>query len=126
MADAQAARGPARRDWRVAAGLSVVPGLGQLYNGQPRKGLFFLLATVLTIGPGVLLITFGERVGHGLIERRAFGLFLLLAFVSVLVFLVLVVLGLFMWASAAADARRTALSSKASGDAPAKVSFFRF
>lgn len=114
------------RDWRLAAGLSVVPGLGQLYNRQPRKAVFFLLATVLTLGPAVLLIMFGEQVGHGLIDRHAFTLFLLLAFVSVLLFLVLFVLGLFFWASAAADARRSALALHNGGGSEAtRVWFFR-
>ena len=113
-------------DWRLAAGLSVVPGLGQLYNRQPRKAGFFLLATILTLGPAVLLIMFGERLGHSLIDRHAFTLFLLLAFASVLAFLVLFVLGLFFWASAAADARRTAMSLRDGGVQEAtRVWFFR-
>jgi hypothetical protein len=97
-----------RRRPDVAATLSIVPGLGQLYNFQPRKALFFLLATVLTIGPSILLITGGERFGHDLLERKSFGPFLLVAFGSILVFLVLFLLGLTLWASAIVDARRSA------------------
>src|SRR5438132_469023 len=76
-----------RRDPRVAAVLSVVPGLGQLYNLQPVKAAFFLLATILTIGPAVLLITAGERLGTTLLHRGDGTAFLLLALGSVIVFL---------------------------------------
>lgn len=93
-----------RRDWRIAAGLSLVPGAGQLYNGQPRKAVFYALATLLTIGPAVLLITFGERIGSGLLQQKSFATFLLLALGSVLLFLLVFVLGLYFWASAVVDA----------------------
>ena len=96
------------RDWRIAAGLSLLPGAGQLYNGQPRKALFYGLATLLTIGPAVLLITFGERVGSTLLAHQSFATFLLLALGSVLLFLLVFVLGLFFWASAVVDARYSA------------------
>lgn len=98
-----------RRDWRVASGLSLVPGLGQLYNGQPRKALFYLLATAACIGPAVVLIMWGEGLGSGLLRGRSFGGFLLLALSSVLAFLVVFVLGLYFWASAVVDARCSAL-----------------
>ena len=99
---------PRRRDWRLAVALSVVPGLGQIYNGQARKAPFYALATLLTIGPAVLLITFGERFGSHLLEQHSFAPFLLLALVSVLLFLVVFVLGLYFWASAIVDARCSA------------------
>ncbi|MDB5065483.1 MAG: hypothetical protein JWM18_1917 [Chloroflexi bacterium] len=98
-----------RRDPRVAAALSVVPGLGQLYNLQPGKAAFFLLATIFTIGPAVLLITAGERLGTTLLHRGAGTAFLLLALGSVIVFLALLLLGLAFWASAVVDARRSAV-----------------
>lgn len=106
-----------RRDWRIAAALSIVPGAGQLYNGQPRKALFYALATLLTIGPAVVLITFGERIGSGLLEHQSFATFLLLALGSVLLFLLTFVLGLYFWASAVVDARYSAreLSDGVSG-----------
>jgi cell division protein FtsW (lipid II flippase) len=115
-----------RPNWRIAVGLCVVPGLGQLYNGQPRKALFFLLGTLLTLGPAIVLIMYGEDVGHALIVSGASAVFLLVAFISVLVFLVLFVTGLFLWASSATDARRTARARR-EGDleAAARVSFFR-
>lgn len=115
-----------RHDWRVAMGLSVIPGLGQLYNGQWRKALFFLIGTVLCLGPAVLLITAGEHFGRSLLGGGQMALFLLLAFVSVLIFLLLFVMGLFLWASAAADARRTAMALRdgRAGDA-VRTWFFR-
>ncbi|MHB8717640.1 MAG: hypothetical protein ACYDAC_01945 [Candidatus Dormibacteria bacterium] len=100
---------PRQRDWRIGVALSVVPGLGQVYNGQPRKAAFYFLGTLLSIGPAVLLITFGERAGSSLLEGRAFAAFLLLALASVLVFLLVFVLGLYLWASAFVDARHSAL-----------------
>jgi hypothetical protein len=97
-----------RRDWRIAAALSIVPGAGQIYNGQPRKAVFYGLATLFTIGPAVLLITFGERFGSSLLQHQSFAIFLLLALGSVLLFLLAFVLGLYFWASALVDARYSA------------------
>lgn len=113
-------------DWRLAAGLSLVPGLGQLYNGQWRKALFFFVGTVLCIAPAVVLITAGEHFGRSLLDSGLTALFLLVAFISVLVFLLLFVMGLFLWASAAADARRTAMALRDGrvGDA-VRTWFFR-
>ena len=115
-----------RHDWHVAVALSVIPGLGQLYNGQWRKALFFLIGTVLCLGPAVLLITAGEKFGHSLLSGEQNGLFLLVAFLSVLVFLLLFVMGLFLWASAAADARHTAIALRDGRlDDAAGTRFFR-
>jgi TM2 domain-containing membrane protein YozV len=98
-----------RRNPVVAASLSVLPGLGQLYNGQVRKAVAFLLATLFTLGPSVLLIMAGESFGHDLLQRKDFGVFLVVAFGSIIAFLVLFLLGLTFWASAAVDARRSAI-----------------
>jgi len=97
-----------RRKPDLAAALSLLPGLGQVYNLQLRKAIFFFLATLLTIGPSVLLIMAGESFGHHLLANRDFGAFLLVAFGSIIVFLVLFLLGLTFWASAIVDARRSA------------------
>src|SRR5262245_51324112 len=44
----------------VAATLSIVPGCGQLYLGQARKGVTMLLVSLLGIGyPALLLIPLG-------------------------------------------------------------------
>ena len=107
--DAPAPAGPQRRrNPTVAATLSIVPGLGQVYNFQPRKALAFFLIWLFSIGPSVLLIMGGERFGHSLLERKDFGLFLLVAFASIIAFLVLFLVGLTFWASAVVDARRSA------------------
>ena len=113
-----------RHDWRIAVALSAVPGLGQLYNGQWRKALFFLIGTVLSIGPAVLLITAGERFGRSLLDSGQMALFLLVALVSVMLFLFLFVMGLFLWASAAADARRTAMALRQGNAEEAARTFF--
>jgi arabinogalactan oligomer / maltooligosaccharide transport system permease protein len=97
-----------RRNPVVAATLSILPGLGQVYNLQWRKALTFFLIWLFTMGPSVLLIMGGERFGHSLLERKQFGLFLLVAFASIIAFLVLFLLGLTFWASAIVDARRSA------------------
>jgi TM2 domain-containing membrane protein YozV len=115
-----------RPDRRVAAALCVLPGLGQLYNGQPRKAVFFFLGTLFSLGPAVLLITYGEGFGHSLLGGHHFAAFLVVAFGSVLIFLVLFVLGLFLWASSAADAWRTARAIRSGGlEEAAQTTFFR-
>lgn len=97
-----------RRNPVVAATLSIVPGLGQLYNLQVRKAIAFLLLWVFTLGPSILLIMVGEDFGHRLLLDKQFGLFLLVAFASIIAFLVLFLLGLTFWAAAIVDARRSA------------------
>jgi TM2 domain-containing membrane protein YozV len=98
-----------RRNPVVAAVLSLVPGLGQVYNLQFRKALAFFAMWLFTLGPSILLIMGGERLGHSLLEHKQFGLFLLVAFASIIAFLVLFLLGLTYWAAAAIDARRSAI-----------------
>jgi uncharacterized BrkB/YihY/UPF0761 family membrane protein len=93
---------------QIAVGLAIVPGLGQIYNRQPRKALFFFLWTVFTIGPAVLLIIAGQSVGHALLTRHLGALFLLVALLSVFAFLSLFLAGLFIWASSAIDAWQSA------------------
>jgi len=107
-ADVSATPRTRRRNPTVAASLSIVPGLGQLYNFQVRKAITFLLMWLFTTGPSVLLIMGGERFGHNLLEQKDFGAFLLVAFASIIVFLALFLLGLTFWAAAVVDARRSA------------------
>ncbi|MDZ4833161.1 MAG: TonB family protein [Candidatus Melainabacteria bacterium] len=40
---------PITRDPAVASSLSVIPGLGQIYNSEPRKGLLFLLVGLTNV-----------------------------------------------------------------------------
>ena len=68
-AAAQTAAGPRRRrNPQVAAALSIVPGLGHVYTFQWRRAAFFLLATLLTMGPAILLIT-----ASGMVLRTTVG-----------------------------------------------------
>ena len=97
-----------RRRPNLAAALCAVPGGGQLYNGEPGKAAFFLLSTLASMGPAILLITSGERLGTSLLNAHRFTLFLLFAFASIVVFLALFLLGLALWASSVVDARRSA------------------
>ncbi len=107
---------PLRRpNSQLAVLLSIIPGLGQLYNLQPRKAVYFFLWTVCTIGPGILLIVAGQSVGHALLTRHLGALFLLVALLSVLAFLSLFVAGLYLWASSAIDAWQSA-NAIAAGD----------
>jgi hypothetical protein len=94
----------------VAAGLSIIPGLGQLYTGQPRKALWYLFWTVFTIGPAVLLIMAGQSIGHSLLTHGSGALFLLIALVSVFAFIGLFLAGLFIWASSIIDAYQSAVA----------------
>ena len=73
----------------------------------------------------MLLITLGEGWGHSLLDQHHLALFLLVAFGSVLLFLLLFVLGLFFWASAVTDARRTAAAQGEGGEEAARTWFFR-
>ena len=99
----------------IAAGLSIVPGLGQLYTGHPRKALYYLFWTVFTIGPAILLIMAGQSIGHSLLTHGSRALFLLIALVSVFAFIGLLLAGLFNWASSMIDAYQSAVAL-AAGD----------
>jgi len=94
-----------RRDPTIAGWLSIVPGLGQAYNGQFRKAVFFPIATLACILGSVVLISSGDRLSGyriGVIAALLAGL------VAVIVFMCLFVLGLAFWASSVVDARRSA------------------
>ncbi len=99
----------------LAAGLSIVPGLGQLYTGHPRKTLYYFGWTAFTIGPAVLLIMAGQSIGHSLLTHGSGALFLLIALVSVFLFIGLFLAGLFIWASSIIDAYQSA-QALAAGD----------
>ena len=51
---------PARKNPKVAAVASIVPGLGQFYNGQMLKG-----AVLLVIGLGILFLIFTANTKRG-------------------------------------------------------------
>lgn len=99
-----------RASVRLATWLSAVPGLGQLYNRQPKKSLIFLLGVV-----GLFLVTLNIPGATG--ELLAFWkprgsamvlLSLLVEMLSLLVFISTFLLALTFWYDAMHDARRTA------------------
>ncbi len=108
-------------DWRVAVGLSVIPGAGQLYNGQFVKALRLALGTAATIGGAFSVIWWAWNKGVEYFDNPA--MFMLIATVSVFVFLGVFVYGLYLWASAVIDARESALTLAKGGDAR-RISFF--
>src|SRR5436853_337527 len=73
-----------------------------------------VVATLFTVGPAVVVITYGQRIGHALLSHHVVGV--VFAFVSVLLFLALFVLGLLAWISALVDAWSSA-GALGSGDA---------
>jgi TM2 domain-containing membrane protein YozV len=102
----------ARRSARVmlATWLSAIPGLGQLYNRQPKKAAIFLLGVV-----GLFLVTL--NIPGATAELLAFWkprgstmvlLSLLVEMLSLLVFMSVFFLALTVWYDAMHDARRTA------------------
>ncbi len=99
-----------RASVRLATWLSAVPGLGQLYNRQPKKALIFLLGVV-----GLFLVTLnipgatGELLALWKPRGSAMVLLsLLLEMISLLVFMATFLLALTLWYDAMHDARRTA------------------
>jgi hypothetical protein len=95
---------------RLATWLSAVPGLGQLYNRQPKKAAIFLLGVV-----GLFLVTL--NIPGATAELLAFWkprgstmvlLSLLVEMLSLLVFMSVFFLALTLWYDAMHDARRTA------------------
>lgn len=104
---------------RLSAGLSLIPGLGQLVTGQPGKALHYFLWTLVPIAGSLALLIVAVGFGHGLIAGGAVWLAMLLAGLVILVFLALFVLGLFVWASAAVDAHQSAREIRA-GSPPAR------
>jgi arabinogalactan oligomer / maltooligosaccharide transport system permease protein len=99
-----------RASVRLATWLSTIPGLGQLYNRQPKKAGIFLLLVVglfaFTLNiPGAteaLLLLWKPR-GSTMVL-----LSLLVQMLSLLVFMTTFLLALVFWYDAMHDARRTA------------------
>jgi arabinogalactan oligomer / maltooligosaccharide transport system permease protein len=99
-----------RRSVRLATWLSLFPGLGQLYNRQPKRAAAFLLAVValffVTLNiPGATTELLGvwKPRGSGMVM-----LSLLVEMLSLLLFMGTFLLGLIAWYDAMHDARRTA------------------
>jgi TM2 domain-containing membrane protein YozV len=99
-----------RASVRLATWLSAVPGLGQLYNRQPKRTAVFLLGVVglfyLTLNiPGATdeLLAWWKPRGSAMVL-----LSLLVQMLSLLVFMGTFLLALTFWYDAMHDARRTA------------------
>ena len=99
-----------RASIRLATWLSAVPGLGQLYNRQPKKAVIFLLGVILLFlvtlnipGATAELLAFWKPRGSAMVI-----LSLLVEMFSLLVFISTFLLALTFWYDAMHDARRTA------------------
>ncbi len=99
-----------RASVRLATWLSLIPGLGQLYNRQPKKAAVFLLGVIglffLTLNiPGATgeLLALWKPRGSAMVL-----LSLLVEVLSLLVFMSTFLLALTFWYDAMHDARRTA------------------
>ncbi len=99
-----------RANVQLATWLSAVPGLGQLYNRQPKKAAIFLLGVVglflVTLNiPGATaeLLAFWKPRGSAMVL-----LSLLVEILSLLLFMSVFFLALTFWYDAMHDARRTA------------------
>jgi hypothetical protein len=101
---------PSRRgpDPRLAAALSIVPGLGQVVERQPRKALHYFTWSVVLVAGAVLLMSWAVGFGHDLMASGAIAAALLLALGMIVVFLGLFISGLYVWASSAVDAYASA------------------
>jgi len=99
-----------RTSVRLATWLSVIPGLGQLYNRQPKRAAAFLLGVialfVLTLNiPGATaeLLALWKPRGSAMVV-----LSLLVEMLSLLLFMATFLLALIVWYDAMHDARRSA------------------
>ena len=99
-----------RASVRLATWLSLIPGLGQLYNRQPKKAAIFLLGV---IGLFLLTLNIPGATGELLAWWKPHGsamvlVSLLVEMLSLLVFMSTFLLALTFWYDAMHDARRTA------------------
>lgn len=93
-----------KRNPRLARTISIVPGLGQLYYGAPRRGLQYLAGVVV---PAVLAVLLYEWSLFDLARMEISGLLKSFAFLgSELVVLSLVVILVSFWIAASWDARQ--------------------
>jgi arabinogalactan oligomer/maltooligosaccharide transport system permease protein len=100
---------------RRAAYLSLIPGLGQLANGQPKKAAAFLGGVIVLFAlsfsvPGLTtdLVGFWRPRGSLMVS-----LSVILELVSLLVFIALFMAALAFWYASIHDARLTALERNA-------------
>lgn len=113
-----------RRDWRVAAGLSLVPGAGQLYNGQVAKARYYFAWAVGCLGADVLFFLGGSALGRQWIADGRLVMAMIFGMTAILVFIGLLVYGLFIWGSAVVDATAGAREITNAGAASPKLRYF--
>ncbi len=113
-----------RRDWRVAAALSIVPGGGQLYNGQSSKARYYFAWAVGCLAADVLFFLGGSALGRQWIADGRLVPAMVFGMIAILVFLGLLVYGLFIWGSAVVDAAAGARELAEVGEASPKLRYF--
>ncbi|MGH7722057.1 MAG: hypothetical protein ACRENL_04370 [Candidatus Dormibacteria bacterium] len=113
-----------RRDWRVAAALSVVPGGGQLYNGQSGKARYYFMWAVGCLGADVLFFLGGSALGRQWIADGRLVLAMVFGMFAILVFIGLLVYGLFIWGSAVVDAAAGAREIAGGAEPSRKLRYF--
>jgi len=113
-----------RRDWRVAAALSIVPGAGQLYNGQVGKARYYFLWVLGCLGADVLFFLGGSALGRQWIADGRLILAMIFGMIAIFVFIGLLVYGLFIWGSAVVDATAGAREIAQHGEASPKLRYF--
>ncbi len=113
-----------RRDWRVAAALSIVPGAGQLYNGQVGKARYYFLWALGCLGADVLFFLGGSALGRQWIADGRLILAMIFGMIAIFVFIGLLVYGLFIWGSAVVDATAGAREIAQHGEASPKLRYF--
>lgn len=122
--EATSPAGTRRRDWRLAAVLSVVPGGGQLYNGQPGKARYYFTWAVGCLAADVLFFLGGSALGRQWIADGRLVPAMIFGMVAILVFIALLVYGLFIWGSAVVDATAGAREIRQSGVASPARRYF--
>ena len=113
-----------RRDWRIAAALSIVPGAGQLYNGQARKARYYFMWAFGCLGADVLFFLGGSSLGRQWIADGRLVMAMIFGMIAILVFIGLLVYGLFIWGSAVVDATAGAREIAADGKPSPKLRYF--
>jgi hypothetical protein len=112
------------RDWRLAAALSLIPGAGQLYNGQVRKARYYFMWAVGCLGADVLFFLGGSALGRQWIADGRLVLAMIFGMIAIFVFIGLLVYGLFIWGSAVVDATAGAREISVSGEPSPNLRYF--
>lgn len=112
------------RDWRLAAALSVLPGGGQLYNGQPAKARYYFTWTLGCLAADVLFFLGGSALGRQWIADGRLVMAMVFGMLAMLVFIGLLVYGLFIWGSAVVDATAASREIVESGTPSPKLRYF--